>query len=164
MKVRDANNSDIVSLERVKKTAVLHKDRILNALDGEFRYLVIESDIGNILGHACLVFSCPKAWPSDNKDVPYPRVIDLMICEQERHKGIGAEFMKQMESICKRMGYKHLHLSVDPKDNKNAILFYQSLGYTFTEKPKWRKWSFKDSDGHIHHGEGLDVRMSKQIA
>jgi GNAT superfamily N-acetyltransferase len=162
-KTRDADNSDIIALERVKKPAVLHKDRIRDAASGEFRYLVLEDDCRDILGHACLVFARPKAWPLDDGYTPYPRVIDLTIREQNRRKGMGKEFMRQMESICIRMGLNQLHLSVDPEDNASAVRFYQSLGYTATQKPQWREWSFRDSEGNAHQGEGMDLRMTKKL-
>lgn len=165
MKIRDAVISDIPSLEQVKKTACLHEDRIRDAADGDFRYLVLEDQSAAILGHACLVFRRPKAWPPDEEDWPYPRVIDLMICSQKRRQGLGTKFMRQMESVCRQMGYDRLHLSVDPEGNADALQFYLAIGYKpVRKKPRWRKWSFKDSQGNIHRGEGLDLDMFKEIA
>lgn len=165
MRVRDANTSDIDELARVKEPAVLHEDRIRDAANGEFRYLVLEDDSGGVLGHACLVFTRPKAWPPDEADTPYPLVIDLVIRRQKRRHGFGKEFMTEMEAICRRMGFENLHLSVDPENNAGALKFHQTLGYTVASgEPQWRKWSFKDSEGNVHQGEGLDLRMSKEIA
>ena len=164
MKIRDANLNDITALEQIKASTALHRDRIRDASNGDFRYLVLEDDTGEILGHACLVFRRPKAWPKDDGEVGYPRIIDLMINKSKRRKGIGTKFMKLIESSCKDMGYNDLYLSVDPKGNSEAHDFYSAIGYRDTQnKPQWRKWSFKDSDGNIHQGEGMDIEMAKQI-
>lgn len=165
MKIRNVVIADIPALEQVKKPAILHEDRIRDAANGEFRYLVQENECGGILGHACLVFRRPKAWPPDEEDTPYPRVIDLMICKQRRRQGLGKEFMRQMESICRQMGYSRLYLSVDPEGNADALKFYLAIGYkAMHDEPRWRKWSFKDSQGNVHQGEGLDLDMFKEIA
>ena len=164
MKIRDAVTADIAALEQVKKPAVLHEDRIRDAANGEFRYLVLEDESAEILGHACLVFRRPKAWPPDEEDTPYPRVIDLMICKQRRRQKLGKEFMRQMESICRHMGFDRLHLSVDPEGNAGALKFYLAIGYkAMHQGPRWRKWSFKDSQGNVHQGEGLDLDMFREI-
>lgn len=165
MKVRDAVVADIPALELVKKPAALHKDRIRDAASGEFRYLVLEDDSAGLVGHACLVFRRPAAWPPDDEPRPYPRVIDLEIAAPHRRQGFGREFVKQMESICRQMRYVKLYLSVDPENNSPALAFYRALGYKdMQDGPQWRKWSFKDSEGNVHHGEGLDLDMCKDIA
>ncbi len=164
MKIRDAALADIPALEQVKEPAALHRDRIRDAANGEFRYLVLEDDSGEIVGHACLVYRRPTTWPPDDEDTPYPRVIDLMICEPKRGQGFGREFMKHMELICRQMEYDRLYLSVDPEGNARALAFYLAIGYkALHAKPRWRKWSFKDSEGNVHHGEGPDLGMFKEI-
>lgn len=165
MKIRDAITADIPALEQVTKPAIIHGDRIRDAAHGQFRYLVLVDEKGEIVGHAILVFQHPKAWPPDEEDTPYPRVIDLMIRKQRRAQGLGKEFMRQMESICRQMGYKRLHLSVDPEGNADALKFYLRLGYkAMHDEPRWRKWSFKDSQGNVHQGEGPELDMFKEIA
>ena len=165
MKVRDAVIADIPALEQVKEPAVLHEDRIRDAVNGEFRYLVLEDESAGVLGHACLVFRRPKAWPPDEKGTPYPRVIDLVICKQRRRQGLGQEFIGQIESVCGQMGYDRLYLSVDPEGNAGALRFYLAIGYkAMHQEPRWRKWSFKDSQGNVHEGEELDLDMFKDIA
>ena len=72
--------------------------------------------------------------------------------------------MNMIESSCKSLGYTFIYLSVDPESNSEAHVFYLAIGYHDTQdKPHWRKWCFKDSDGYIHQGEGLDIEMEKQI-
>ena len=165
MKIRDAVTADISAIAKVKEPAVLHEDRIRDGGNGEFRYLVLEDDSAAIVGHACLVFRRPQTWPPDEEDTPHPRVIDLMICKQRRTQGLGKEFMTQMESICRQAGYDRLHLSVDPEGSADALRFHLENGYKpMHEEPRWRKWSFKDSQDNVHQGEGLDLEMSKEIA
>ena len=165
MKIRDAENSDTAELARIKKPEAIHRDRIRDAAEGEFRYLVCVDDSGRICGHACLVFRRPRAWPPDPGNSPYPRVIDVMIAGERRRQGLGTAFMMGLEAICRQAGLDQIHLSVDPDRNTTALRFYQTLGYTAAPgEPQWRTWSFKDSEGNVHEGEGLDLRMSKMIA
>lgn len=165
MRIRDADPSDIAALQRVKESAALHRDRVRDAAGGSFRYLVLEDDDGEVVGHACLVFSRPAGWPPDEEATPYPRVIDLRIAAGRRRQGLGSELVRRMESICIQRGLDRLHLSVDPERNAGALKFYETLGYTAEPGgPRWRAWRFRDSEGNVHRGEGLDLRMSKELA
>ncbi len=88
MNIRDANRADIPKLAQAKKPAVIYEDRIRDAADGDFRYLVLEDEIAEIMGHVCLVFRRPKSWPTDEQDTPYPRRIDLVIRKDIRGRGL----------------------------------------------------------------------------
>ena len=164
MNVRDALDTDIAVLSEVKEPAVLHENRIRDAREGDFLYLVLVDDSGELLGHACLIFRRPRTWPPDEGNTPYPRVIDLMIRNDRRRSGLGRVFMAQMESICTDKGFERLHLSVDPEGNVQALNFYMAIGYKrLYGEPRWSKWSFRDYHGNVHQGEGLDLEMFKDI-
>lgn len=162
--IRDGRMEDVPALEGVKAPAVVHEDRIKDAVDGDFRYLVMETDSGEVIGHACLVFRRPRTWPQEKHQTPYPRVIDLLIREDRRGRGLGQIFLRQMEAICTQRGLSRLYLSVDPEDNADALRFYARQGYmSLDEKPQWREWSFRDSQGCLHHGAGWDVELYKDL-
>jgi GNAT superfamily N-acetyltransferase len=163
--IRDAVPLDIPRLEQIKRPAVLHADRIRDAASGDFRYLVLEDEFTDIVGHACLVFRRPKAWPPDAGGALHPRIVDLRIRRDKRNQGIGKEFMRQMEGICRELGYNRIYLGVAPEDKKGAVKFYEALGYVaMPDGPRWRKWSFKDSEGNLHQGEGMEIEVYKVIA
>ena len=164
MEVRDATDDDVAVLTEIKEPAVLHQDRMRDAGEGAFRYLVITDDSHEIVGHACLLFRRPRSWPPDEGDTPYPRVIDLMIRKDRRGVGLGRSFMAQMEAICADKRCGRLHLSVDPQHNTEALHFYAAIGYNrLRQEPRWSKWSFKDSSGKAQRGEGFDLEMFKDI-
>lgn len=162
--VRDAVVGDIPVLAGLKAPAVLHEDRIRDAGHGEFRYLVLVNDSEEILGHACLVFRLPRTWPPNEESTPCPRVVDLLIHGQRRRQGLGTAFMRGIEAICGQRGCDRLHLSVDPKGNADALGFYLALGYRAAEEEaQWRRWSFTDSQGNLHRGEGPELDMFRKI-
>jgi GNAT superfamily N-acetyltransferase len=159
VKIRDAAEADIPLLKALKNPAALHRDRIREASSGEFRYLVVEDEHGRILGHACLVFSRPPAWPPDPEDIHYPRIIDLLVSPSNRRQGIGRFFVEEMKALCS-VEYSRLFLSVDPQMNADALAFYESIGFCALEsQPTWRHWSFRDSAGGLHQGEGWDLEL-----
>jgi GNAT superfamily N-acetyltransferase len=91
-------------------------------------------------------------------------VVDLLIREENRGQGLGKVFMRGLESVCKELGYDRLHLSVDPEGNSAALGFYRALGYRASPSvPKWRRWSFRDSKGGLHQGEGPELDMFREI-
>lgn len=42
--------------------------------------------------------------------------------------------------------------------NQNTAITKAQLA---NQEPQWRKWSFKDSSGVVHHGEGWDLQLFK---
>jgi len=164
MIARDARLEDVPALVRVKTPAVLHKDRVRDASEGDFRYLVAEIDEGEIIGHACLLFRRPRTWPDEEYEAAYPLVIDLMVREDLRRKGFGAIFLTLIEAICVEAGHPRIYLNVDPVEEADAFRFYRKNGYhRLEEKPQWRKWSFTDSQGNLHEEAGWDLRLYKDL-
>jgi ribosomal protein S18 acetylase RimI-like enzyme len=54
---------------------------------------------------------------------------DVYIDEQYRKIGLGMKLMKEVVEFCKKENYKRIQL-LCRTDNKNAIRFYEKLGFT----------------------------------
>ncbi len=70
------------------RSVFAREDMNIRDADGDFRYLVLEDETAEIMGHVCLVFRRPKSWPTDEQDTPYPRRIDLVIRKDIRGRGL----------------------------------------------------------------------------
>ena len=159
--VRDATVDDIPALRAIKGTEALHRDRIAQAADGAtWRYLVAVVD-GEVAAHCCLVFAQPALWPTATQ---FPRMIDLCVRADLRSRGIGREFIRRIEAVAAERGCREMWLSVDPEHNVRARSLYERLGYeAATPEPVWVKWSWRDSGGALHHGEGWDITMRRAL-
>lgn len=163
--VRDAVEADVIALTAIKGegSEALHRDRLRDAHDSGFRYLVILAD-QEIIGFACLVFHRPLYW-SDAGDAQHlPQIVDLQVKESHRRKGYGSAFVRAIERIATEAGYEQLYISVEPVDNPLAYALYLWLGFQQLQfEPYLKIWEFKDSGGKVHHGEDWVVDMVKQL-
>jgi len=161
--IRDAQIEDLERLTELKKPIALHRDRIKEADNEHFRYLVLEIG-GEIQAFTCLVFKQPTSWPTQEHAVEHPRIVDLFVNEQIRTRGLGSRFMQKIELILKKNGYEKLFLSVDPIDNPKAHKFYKKLGYQDIQSKPFRcRWEFTDSDGNKHEGNEWNIDMFKNL-
>lgn len=162
--IRDAQIEDLERLTELKKPTALHRDRIKNADNEHFRYLVLEIE-GKIQGFTCLVFKEPPSWRGRQEHtVEHPRIVDLFINEQLCDQRLGSKFMWEIELILKKSGYEKLFLSVDPIDNSKAHKFYKKLGYQDIQSKPFRcHWEFTDSDGNKHEGNEWNIDMFKNL-
>ncbi len=55
-------------------------------------------------------------------------IVDLIISEKARGKGVGTELIKEFLNISKKQGINEITLTT-PKENKKAIKFYERLGF-----------------------------------
>ncbi|MGI8913900.1 MAG: GNAT family N-acetyltransferase, partial [Chloroflexota bacterium] len=71
---RDATPADVPALAAIKGAGskALHRDRLRDAREPGFRYLVLLAD-GDLVGFACLVARRPASW-SDAAEAGYGRV------------------------------------------------------------------------------------------
>ena len=135
--IRDAQMDDLERLTELKNPIALHRDRIKEADNKHFRYLVLEIG-GEIQAFTCLCFKQPPSWPTQEHVVEHPRIVDLFVNEQLRNRGLGSKFMQEMELILKKNNYKKLFLSVDPINNAKAHKFYKKLGYQDVQSKPFR--------------------------
>jgi GNAT superfamily N-acetyltransferase len=163
--VRKALEADLPALTDIKGygSETIHHDRLRETGGSFLHYLVLLAD-QEVIGFACLVFRRPSSWSDADDTQHLPQIVDLEMKDSFRGKGYGTEFMHQMESIARGLGFKQLYLTVEPLDNPRAYAFYQRLGYkALQNEPYHSTWAFTDSTGKQHHGELWVVDMVKQL-
>jgi GNAT superfamily N-acetyltransferase len=164
--VREAKSTDLEELKHVNydKTPAVHRDRIRDADEHEMRYLVVEQN-GLITGYAVLVFQRPPSWPDADSQENLPQIVDLYVRPEQRGKGVGSFFIRQMEGFVINAGGDRLFVAVDPVDNPRAHALYLRLGYIPLEpEPYQVHWHFTDSDGNRHEGEDWNINLMRQLA
>lgn len=164
IRVRDATGADIPALTAIKGigTDIIHRDRLRDAQQSGFRYLVLLVDTA-LIGFACLVSRRPAYW-SDADDVEHlPQLVDVQVRESHRSKGYGAVFIRDLERMVVEAGNTHLYVRVDPVNNPRAYAFYQRLGYQPEQsQPYCKAWEFRDSQGNVHSGEDWVIDLVKK--
>ena len=163
--VRDAEEADVPALTAIKGngTEALHRDRLRDAQDIGFRYLVLLAQ-QEIIGFVCLVIRRPRYWSDVNDTHHLPQIVDLQVMESYRGQGYGSDFVRAIERIALEAGYGHLYISVEPLNNPRAYALYQRLGYEKIQSEPYQKiWEFQDSEGKIHRGEDWVVDLVKQL-
>lgn len=163
--VRAAVEADIPALTDIKGigSEVIHRDRLRDAQDAGFQYLVLLAD-QEVIGFACLVSRRPSYW-SDADDMQHlPQIVDLQVKESQRGHGYGSDFIHALERIAAEAGSKCLYLCVEPVNNPRAYALYRRLGYQPVQSKPYRKiWKFTDSQGNVHSGEDWVVDLVKQL-
>ncbi len=165
IKVRDAEEGDVPVLTAIKGegSEALHRDRLHDAQDSGFRYLVLLAD-REIIGFACLVMRRPEYWSDANDRQHLPQIVDLRVKKSRRGQGYGSDFIHAIERLAAAAGYGQLYISVEPLNNPRAYALYQRLGYQQLQPEPYQKiWEFKDSQGKVHRGEDWVVDMVKQL-
>ena len=163
--VRAAQEADVAALAGIKApgTEALHRDRLKDAREPGFQYLVLQVD-QTVIGFACLVFQRPAHWPDADDKQRLPQIVDLMIHESYRGLGFGSIFMREIERIAAAAGYQELYLSVEPRNNPLALALYQRLGYRQLQTETYHStWEFKDTHGKLRSDELWLVDMVKSL-
>ncbi len=159
--IRSATLADLEALTQIKPPAALHRDRLRDAGEDTFLYLVIESD-QQVVGYAMLVFHRPVTWPDSLRTDQLPQVVDLLIANDKRGQGLGTILLIEMEKVAKRYGFDQLYLCVDPVDNPRAYTLYLRQGFLPLQSQPYRDhWEFTDSEGNFHSGDEWAVDMVK---
>ena len=162
--VRDAEEGDIPKLTAIKGVGseVIHRDRLRDAQNGSFRYLVIL--VGQeVIGFACLVFRRPSYWSDAGELEHLPQIVDLQIQEAWRGQGYGTAFIRAIEQLA-AAETNQIYIRVEPIDNPRAYALYQQLGYqSLQTQPYQKTWEFTDSEGELHRGMDWVVDMVKKL-
>jgi GNAT superfamily N-acetyltransferase len=160
--IRLAQSEDIDELTSIRYSdnKVIHIDRI-TASPELMRYFVAEKE-NRIMGFALLIL---QAYPGSNHDHPlYPNITDLFVSEKFRNQGIGSALLEQICVVSKQIGFNELYISVDPHQNKNAMLLYEKQGFVkMQNSPYEDKWKFTDSSGKEHSGIEWLIDMRKAL-
>ena len=163
--VRDAEQADLPALTAIKGAGseALHRDRLRDAQDSSFRYLVLVVD-QELIGFGCLIMHRPAYWSDANDTRHLPQIVDVRVKEAYRGRGYGSAFIRAIEGIAAKAGYRQLYLSVEPSTNPHAYALYQRLGYQQVQPEPYRKiWEFTDSAGVVHRGEDWVVDLVKPL-
>jgi GNAT superfamily N-acetyltransferase len=162
--VRDATEADLDALMCFKPSLAGHRDRLRDACQPGFRYLVLELD-HRVIGFVCLVFVRPHYW-SDGESTEYlPTAIDFFIDTPLRGRGYGSFLLREVERLAAAADSEQFYVWVDPVANPRAYALYLRLGYQpRQEQPYQFHWEFVDSDGHPHAGDSWRVDMVKSLA
>lgn len=147
----------------LKPSLAVHRDRIRDARQPGFRYLVLELD-QRMIGMVCLVFVRPSYWSDGDSSEYLPTVIDFQIDPSLRGRGYGSFLLREVERLAAELGAKNLYIWVDPVDNPRAYALYLRLGYQpLQEQPYLFHWEFVDSAGDGHSGDSWRVDMVKSL-
>ncbi len=164
--VRDAKLTDLEELKQVNdaKSPAVHRDRIRDTAEHQMRYLVVEQN-GLIAGYAVLVFLRPPSWSDADNHEHLPQIVDIYVRPEQRGKGVGSFFIRQMEEFVVNAGGDRLFVAVDPVDNPRAHALYLRLGYIPLEREPFQvHWHFTDSDGNRHEGGSWNINLVRQLA
>jgi GNAT superfamily N-acetyltransferase len=159
IEIRNAQIGDIGLLAQLRGDPVFHMDRIVQAEEMTWRYLVVLKNQEPV-GWGCLILDQPRKWPVCK---PLPKMIDIWISPQCRSLGLGTSLIRQMEAESAANGFLQLYVSVDPAENRRALALYERLGYREISCPEWLQWEYFDSQGARHSGEGWDITMAKTL-
>ena len=163
--IRNAEPADIPGLVGMKGewSEALHRDRLRDAEQAGFRYLVLTIS-EEFIGFACLVYKRPNYWSDGGDPRHLPQIVDLQVKESWRGQGFGSAFIRAIEGLAEQDGCHQLFIGVEPQDNPRAYTLYQRLGYRQEQpEPYLQSWEFIDSAGQLHHGENFVVDMVKQL-
>jgi GNAT superfamily N-acetyltransferase len=161
--VRDATEADLDALVRLKPARTVHRDRIRDARQPGFRYLVLELD-QELIGFVCLVFIRPQYWSDGGSTEYLPTAIDFIIDPQLRGRGYGSFFLQEVGKRAAQVGSTELYVWVDSVNNPRAYALYLRLGFRpLQEQPYQFHWEFLNSEGHRHSGDGWRLDMVKSL-
>ena len=161
--VRPATAADLPTLDRLKPAPAVNRDRLRDAEQPGFDYLVLERD-GDVIGFVCLVFVRPRYWSDGDSSEHLPTAIDFLIDEPLRSRGYGTFFLREVERLAAAAGATQLYIWVDPIDNPRALALYQRLGYQpLQQHPYEFHWHFTDSEGTLHEGESSRLDLVRPL-
>lgn len=160
--VRDARPEDAAALGALRPghTVAQHRDRVAAADGTVVRYLVAERS-GEAVGYAFVVLRQP---PWDYVVKRLPTLMDLLVREDLRGRGIGTHIIRAVERVVAEAGFRELYLSVDPDSNARALRLYRRLGYErLQETPYRERWEYTDSGGTVHQGDESLIDLRKRL-
>jgi GNAT superfamily N-acetyltransferase len=161
--VRNATEADVDALMCFKPSLAVHLDRLRDASQPGFHYLVLELD-QRIIGFVCLVFVRPRYWSDGDSTDKLPTAIDFFIDLPLRGRGYGSFLLREVERLAAEAGSQQLYLWVDPVQNPRAYALYLRLGYQpLQAQPYPFHWEFVDSAGQQHAGDSWRLDLVKSL-
>jgi len=130
--IRLANVNDIDNLIKIKPQLTREEisKRLLRQKEGDVEYLVLEKD-SELLSFAFLKYKGKKTHPE------YPDIEDLYTKNGQRRNGYATKLIKECEKRAKEKGFGKIGLAVNPKLNRDAMKFYEKIGYRHDGKKSY---------------------------
>ena len=161
--LRNAGDADLDGLARLRPPELDHRDRLRDARQPGFRYLVLEHQ-GEVIGFVCLVFARPASWPDARNAALLPQIVDAFIAPPLRSRGYGSALIRALEGLAWDQGFRAVFLSVDPIGNPRAQALYQRLGYRpLQQEPYREEGQYTDSAGQVHEGDDWELDMVREL-
>lgn len=161
--IRDAGDTDLDGLVHLRPPELAHRDRLRDARQPGFRYLVLEQG-EEVIGFVCLVFTRPTSWPDSRNAALLPQIVDAFIAPHLRSMGYGSALIRALERLAWAQGFRAVYLSVDPIGNPRACALYQSLGYRpLQQEPYREQGQYTDSAGQVHESDDWELDMVREL-
>jgi len=161
--IRDAGDADLARLVRLRPPELAHRDRLRDARQPGFRYLVLEQG-KELIGFVCLVFARPATWPDSRNAALLPQIVDAFIAPPLRSRGHGSALIRALERLAWDQGFRAVYLSVDLIGNPRAYALYQSLGYRpLQQEPYRERGQYTDSAGQVHESDDWELDMVREL-
>lgn len=127
--IRPMTPADLPALLAIKADPSLHRGRLRQQSGGAAVYLGAFTD-SRAAGFVLLSLeNKADVMPyTDNRHCA--DMIDLLVAEPFRGRGIGSALARACEEACRDRGVPYLGLDVNPEDNPAAKRLYERLGYT----------------------------------
>ncbi|MDQ7822018.1 MAG: GNAT family N-acetyltransferase [Candidatus Eremiobacteraeota bacterium] len=95
---------------------------------------IAEDEKGQLMGHVIVVSGDIETSTGERQGW----VFDLSVKDQFQKKGVGTRLMDEAERFVRAQGLRYLGMGVTTS-NKNAVLFYEHLGYAEERKRMIKK-------------------------
>ena len=94
------------------------RNKIIESLNSDEEKIIVIEDNNVIVGYLCYKIKRNSLW-----------IDEIVVGEKYRNNGYGKILMKEIENIAKEKKCKRVELNCW-SFNKNALKFYENLGYT----------------------------------
>ncbi len=147
MKIRRAERDDEEWFRRIYISAYSDMERYAYRKDREirryFRWLFKRDADGiffalNKNKNPIGVIACDSTWFSAYEHCNVGEIHELAVMKEYKRKGVGKKLISVGEDYFRKKGLKRAELWVG-ENNRDAIEFYRSLGYSLKEKA-WGEW------------------------
>lgn len=128
-RIRPVTPDDLSALLTIKDDPTLHRDRLRQQGEGSAVYLGAFTD-GGAAGFVLLSLENKAGVMPYTNNSRCADMIDLLVAEPLRGRGIGSKLARACEEACRERGVPYLGLDVNPEDNPAAKRLYEGLGYT----------------------------------
>lgn len=126
--IRPARLDDMAGLDALgARPAGTHRRRLSIQRAGAIVYLVACVD-ERVVGHLVLSWAGASEWAIRSTITDCPTIIDLLVAQKLRGRGIGTQLLAMAECLATTRGYSRMGLAVGVT-NRRARALYERQGY-----------------------------------